>query len=176
MIKPRISYNHNLYYCYGLQLSEIDNRRYICHSGGLPGVSSCISFCPEEQLGIIILCKTMDAPVNLLNIAMFNLIIGRNELIDNPKLPRINWNKDILADILGKYILREDEEDNFFIQMKDNNLYLVNKGKEKEVIPVFDNEAIIKGKLKDKFLFLIKNEKNKIFGIRYGTRVFKKSF
>jgi hypothetical protein len=59
--------------------------------------------------------------------------------------------------------------------MKDNNLYLVNKGKEKEVIPVFENEAIIKGKLKDKFLFLIKNEENKIFGIRYGTRVFKKS-
>jgi len=176
MIKPRISFNHNLYYCYGLQLSEIEYRRYICHSGSLPGVSSSISFCPEEQLGIIILCNTMDVPVNLLNKALFNLIIGKNELIDNPKLPRIIWNRDLLTDIQGQYILREDEEDNFIIQMKDNNLYLVNKGKEKEVIPVFENEAIIKGKLKDKFLFLIKNEENKIFGIRYGTRVFKKSF
>ena len=175
MMKPRIAYNHNLYYCYGFQLSEIDNRRFIGHSGSLPGVSSNLSFCPEEQLGIIILCNTMDVSVNLLSRALFNLIIGKNEMIENPKLQKIIWNKDIIEDIQGEYITREDEEDNFKIQMKDNLLYYINNGKEKEIIPVFENEAIVKGKLKDKFMFLLKNEENKIFGIRYGTRVFKKS-
>ena len=175
MIKPRISFNHNLYYCYGLQISEIDNRRYIGHSGSLPGVSSNIAFCPEEQLGIIILCNTMDVPTNLLSRALFNLIIGRNELIESPKLPKITWDQDTVSDIQGEYISREDEEDNFSIKMKEGSLVLISNGKEKEVIPVFENEAIVKGKLKDKFMFVIKNEENKIFGIRYGTRVLKKT-
>ena len=175
MIKPRNFFDYNIYYCYGLQISEIDNRRYITHSGSLPGVSSCIAFCPEEQLGIIILCNTMDVPFKLISKAFFNLIIGGNELIDSPKLPRIKWNKNILSDIQGEYISREDEEDNFSIIMKENCLYLISDGKEKEIAPVFENEAIVKGKLKDNFIFLIKNDDNKIIGIKYGTRILKKT-
>ena len=153
MMKPRIAFNHNLYYCYGLELSEIDNRRYINHPGSLPGVSSSIAFCPEEQLGIVILCNTMDVSVNLLSRALFNLIIGRNELIENPKLPRIIWNKDNIEDIQGEYISKEDEEDNFSIKQKEDKLYFIKKEKEREVIPVFENEALVKGDKKDNFLF-----------------------
>ena len=90
MMKPRIFVSHNLYYCYGLQISEIDDRRFIQHSGSLPGVSSNIAFCPEEQLGIIILCNTKDVPVILLNQILFNLIIGKEELMNKPKLSILN--------------------------------------------------------------------------------------
>ena len=58
--------------------------------------------------------------------------------------------------------------------MKENCLYLINNGKEKEIMPVFENETLIKGKLKDKFLILIKNDDNKIIGIKNGTRILKK--
>lgn len=150
LIKPRIFVNHNVYYCYGFNISEIDNRRYIEHSGSLPGVSANISFCPEEQLGIIVLCNTMDVSVNLLTKGLFYLIIGKKELIENPNLPQIVWKKE-------------------------NTFYLNRNGKEREVIPVFYNEALVKGKLKDTFLFLIKNDENKIFAARFGTRILKKS-
>ena len=174
MMKPRIFVSHNLYYCYGLQISEIDNRRFIQHSGSLPGVSSNIAFCPEEQLGIITLCNTMDIPVTLINQALFNLIIGKEELIEKPKLPKIIWDKDTEEQIQGEYISVELEGENFSIEMKENSFVLKINDKEREIVPVFENEAIVKEKLTDKFLFLLKNEENKIFGARYGTRVYKK--
>jgi CubicO group peptidase (beta-lactamase class C family) len=175
LIKPRIFVNHNVYYCYGFKISEIENRRYIGHSGSLPGVSANISFCPEEQLGIIVLCNTMDVSVDLLSNALFNLIIGKKELIENPKLQQIMWDEDTQKEVQGEYISREDEEDNFTIEKKENSFYLKRYGKEREVIPVFYNEALVKGKLKDNFLFLIKNDENKIFAARFGNRILKKS-
>ena len=174
MIKPRIFVNHNVYYGYGFNISEIDNRRYIEHSGILPGVSSNISFCPEEQLGIIVLCNTMNVSAKLLNKALFNLIIGRKDVLESPKLPQIIWEKDIQEEVQGEYISKEDEEDNFIIEKKGNSFYLKSQDKEREVIPVFYNEALVKGKFEDNFLFFLKNEENKIFGARFGTRVLKK--
>ena len=174
MIKPRIFVNHNVYYGYGFNISEIDNRRFIEHSGILPGVSSNISFCPEEQLGIIVLCNTMNVSAKLLNKALFNLIIGRKDVLESPKLPQIIWEKDIQEEVQGEYISKEDEEDNFIIEKKGNSFYLKSQDKEREVIPVFYNEALVKGKFEDNFLFFLKNEENKIFGARFGTRVLKK--
>ena len=60
--------------------------------------------------------------------------------------------------------------------MKENCLYLISNGKEKEITPVFEKEAIVKGKLKDNFLFLIRNDDNKIIGIKNGSRILKKQF
>ena len=117
----------------------------------------------------------MDVSVNLLTKGLFYLIIGKKELIENPNLPQIVWDKDIQEEVQGEYISREDEEDNFTIEKKENTFYLNRNGKEREVIPVFYNEALVKGKLKDTFLFLIKNDENKIFAARFGNRILKKS-
>jgi hypothetical protein len=46
--------------------------------------------------------------------------------------------------------------------------------KEKELIPVFENEGIVKGKLFDNFIFFLRNQENKIFAARFGSRVYKK--
>ena len=175
MLKPRIFITHNSYYCYGVQISEIDNRRYINHSGGLPGVSSCFSFCPEEQIGIIILCNTEDVSVNVLNKALFNIIIGKDEIIDKPKLNKINWDKDSEEQVQGEYITVEEEGEDFIIEKKDDNSFWMKRyGKEKELIPVFENEGIVKGKLTDNFIIFLRNQENKIFAAKYGTNVYKK--
>ena len=177
MLKPRIFISHNSYYCYGLEISEIDNRRYINHGGSLPGVSSCISFCPEEQIGIIILCNTMDASISTLNGALFNLIIGKDELIEKPKLNKINWDKESEEQVQGEYITVEEEGEDFIIEKKDDNSFSMKRyGKEKELIPVFENEGIVKGKLTDNFIFFLRNQENKIFAARLGARVFKKKY
>ena len=175
MLKPRIFITHNSYYCYGLEISEIDNRRYINHSGSLPGVSSCFSFCPEEQIGIIILCNTEDVSIDKLNLALFNLLIGKDELIINPKLNKKNWDKDSEEQIQGKYITLEEEGEDFIIEKKDENSFFMKRNdKEKELIPVFENEGIVKGKLFDNFIFFLRNQENKIFAARLGSRVYKK--
>ena len=175
MLKPRIFITHNSYYCYGLQISEIDNRRFINHSGSLPGVSSCISFCPEEKIGIIILCNTMDVSVKTLNRALFNLIIGKDELIEKPKLNKINWDKDSEVQIQGEYVTVEEEGEDFIIEKKEDNSFSMKRyGKERELIPVFENEGIVKGKLNDNFIFFLRNQENKIFAARFGARVYKK--
>ena len=116
----------------------------------------------------------MDIPVTLINQALFNLIIGKEELIEKPKLPKIIWDKDTEEQIQGEYISVELEGENFSIEMKENSFVLKINDKEREIVPVFENEAIVKEKLTDKFLFLLKNEENKIFAARYGNRVYKK--
>ena len=176
MINPRIFNSHNEYYCYGLINLEIENRRFIYHSGGLPGVSSCISFCPEENIGIIVLCNTKDVPVYLLNLGLFNLIIGKNELKQKINLKQFSWNKEFENKMIGEYITVEEEGKNIIIEKRENcNYYVfIKDGKEKEMIPVFENEAIVKGEFKDNFIFFLKNEDNEIFAAEFDFTVYKK--
>ena len=40
-------------------------------------------------------------------------------------------------------------------------------GKEKELIPVFENEGIVKGKLTDNFIIFLRNQENTIFAAKF---------
>ena len=57
MEKPRQFMKPGVYYGYGLETKQVGDRAVYEHGGSLPGVSSNFSFCPQEEVGIVVLCK-----------------------------------------------------------------------------------------------------------------------
>lgn len=51
MEKPRQFMKPGIYYGYGLETKQLEDRAVYEHGGSLPGVSSNFSFCPQEEVG-----------------------------------------------------------------------------------------------------------------------------
>ena len=65
-----------IYYGYGLETKQVGDRAVYEHGGSLPGVSSNFSFCPQEEVGIVVLCNTMDVSVAAIADAALNAYCG----------------------------------------------------------------------------------------------------
>ena len=172
MLKPRQIYNPDAYYCYGIINKRIDQYNVYEHSGGLPGVSSNMVFCPDAGIGVIVLCNTDGVSAGVISDAAMELVLGKQPKVFHHTYPEIFWENNLKNAICGTYVTNEG--DSFTIEsLKQNMLLTLNKNSTK-LITIFPNTAIIRKEFSDIFLQVMQDENQNIWGARYGSRIFKK--
>ena len=174
MRKPRQYVKPGEYYAWGLETSWLGDMQCVYHGGSLPGVSSNIAFSPEGEIGVVVLCNTMDVPVYAVSDAIMRLFLGFPMLPERPQHETYNWPAEFRADIDGDYISGEGDSFRLEDDGHDGIRMLLN-GKEIDMKPVFRDQGLVRKKYADVYLQFIKDEDGHVYAARYGSRVFPKS-
>lgn len=174
MCKPRQVMKPGVYYGYGLENSQLEDRNVIEHGGSLPGVSSNFSFCPQEDIGIVVLCNTMDVPVYAISDLAMRLCCGLSAEAARPSHAHRAWTQEERAELAGTYI--SGEGDQFSLtETADGSLQMKVNEKPVDMVPVYPWQGMVRKKYADVYLTAVRDEEGKVIGAQYGSRVFPKT-
>lgn len=109
MEKPRQFMKPGIYYGYGLETKQVGDRAVYEHGGSLPGVSSNFSFCPQEEVGIVVLCNTMDVSVAAIADAALNAYCGLEVEEERQIHAERSWSAEELEELAGSYVSGEGD-------------------------------------------------------------------
>ncbi|MCD8222723.1 MAG: beta-lactamase family protein [Clostridiales bacterium] len=172
MCKPRQIVKPGVYYGYGLEIRQMGDMTVVEHGGSLPGVSSNFCFCPQAELGVVVLCNTMDVPVHAIAEAALRLYCGlpMKEVVTH-SLRR--WTENEKQQLKGEYV--SGEGDRFLLtEETDGSLAMTVNGEPVDLLPVYPWQGIVKKKYSDVYMTAVRNEEGQVFGARYGSRIFPK--
>ena len=169
--KPKLYYKPFSYYGFGLATKYIDDISVSEHGGSLPGVSSNISFSPDIEKGVIVLCNTSNVPVYLIADAAMRLINGKHPIPENI-YKQTCWSKEMIAMAKGTY----DSGEGSVIEIyeKEDTVGVKINGEEKETETVQPHMLLVKSKLSGSPLSLLIKDK-KVWAIRFGGRIIPKA-
>ncbi|MCI1966435.1 MAG: beta-lactamase family protein [Oscillospiraceae bacterium] len=170
MCKPRQYAAPDVYYCYGLEESKIGPFLAHGHGGSLPGVSSNILWSDDGEVGVIILCNTMDVSVGYLAKAALRMYYGEEPEATKPEYPVCHWTKDWIEQISGEY--RSGEGDAFALYEKNGVLGMRLNGKELSPVAVSPEKALVRKPFGDTCLQIFSDETRGVWGAQYGSRIF----
>lgn len=171
MSKPKLYYKPFSYYGFGLATKYIDDIAVSEHGGSLPGVSSNISFSPDIEKGVIVLCNTSNVPVHRIADAAMRLINGKCPLQEEP-YETICWEKEMIA--LAKGIYDSGEGSVIEIYEKEDTVGVKLNGEEKDAAPVQPHMLMVKAPLSGSPLSILIKDK-KVWAIRFGGRIIPKA-
>ena len=173
MRKPRQYVKPGEYYAWGLQVSQMGDASCVGHGGSLPGVSSHIAWSPEGEIGVIVLCNTMDVSVSAVSDAVMRLFLDLPMLPDRPAHEPYAWPAAFRADITGDYI--SGEGDRFTLEPDGaDGIRMILNGTDTGMQPIYRNEGLVRKKYADIYLQFIPDEDGRIVAARYGSRIFPK--
>ena len=173
MRKPRQYVRPGDYYAWGLKTSWMGDMQCVGHGGSLPGVSSNIAWSPEGEIGVVVLCNTMDVPVYAVSDAAMRLFLGLPMLPERPQHDPYIWPAEFRADIIGNYI--SGEGDGFTLEDDGNSgIRMTLNGKEIDMKPISRRQGLVRKKYVDVYLQFITDEDGHVYAARYGTRIFPK--
>ena len=172
MCKPRQYAALGTYYGYGLEESRIGPFLAHGHGGSLPGVSSNFLWSDDGEVGIIILCNTMDVPVGYLAKAALCMCYGGNQEELRTEFPCYSWNIETIQKVSGDY--RSGEGDAFTLYEKNGTLGMRLNGKELHPVPISSDKAIVRKPFGDICLHIFSDENRGVWGAQYGSRIFPK--
>lgn len=170
MCRPRQVVKPGVYYGYGLERKQLLDMTVLEHGGSLPGVSSNFSFCPEADLGVVVLCNTMDVPVYAVAEAALRAACGLEIRPEPLKRPPYQWTEEEIKKLAGRY--QSGEGDAFVLTEKDGGLSMELNGKEIDLKPAYPWQGYVRKKYTDVYLTGIRGEDGNVVGVRYGSRMF----
>ena len=172
MEHPRAAVSPEISCGYGLMQKLLKGYRIIEHGGSLPGVSSHLAYSHDLGIGILILCNTMEIPVNYLSDCAFRAFLGEQTEEEAPPPRELSWSKEDLLARCGEYI--SGEGDSFVISEKQGIPEMEVNGEETEMIPVAADRGIVRKKYMDINLEFLHDEARGTYAARYGSRIFPK--
>lgn len=177
MQRPKITSGPDRYYCCGLVTKPLAGVQVFEHSGDLPGVSSCICFSPDAELGVIVLCNTTDVPATAVAEAAMRAARGQHPEWVRPEYKEISWSEETLSQAAGIYNCGEGYGVEIF-RRADGSLGVRADGAERIAVPVGQNQAMLIGRFSDGFIRLFRrdneNGEDEVFALQYGSRMLPK--
>ena len=172
MVKPRQFMKPGVYYGYGLECKQVEDRTIVEHGGSLPGVSSNFSFCPQENVGVVVLCNTMDVSVAAIADAAMRVYFGLDAAEPRPEHAARNWTEEEVAELAGEYV--SGEGDAFSLKAENGGLSMTMNGKPAELQSVYAWQGMVRKKYADIYLTAIRDEEGHVYAAHYGSRIFPK--
>ncbi|GLC80025.1 serine hydrolase domain-containing protein [Lacrimispora brassicae] len=173
MCKPRQYYRPGGWYCYGLCRKSMEELDILEHGGSLPGVSSNMSWSYDNEVGVIVLCNTMDVSAGVIADGAMRMYQGKDPVAPKAEYREHPWSEAFIRSVSGDYVTGEG--DRFTLTMSEEGTLAMNlNGKKKEVCTVNPYTAIIKGRYSDGFVQILHDEKRGIWGARCGSRIYSK--
>ena len=174
MRKPRQHVKPGVSYAYGLEVFWMGDAQCVCHGGSLPGVSSNVAWSPEGEIGVIVLCNTMDVPVYAVSDAIMRLYLGLPMLEERQEHTPCEWPEAFKAEIVGDYI--SGEGDRFRLEYDENGgIRMFDEDKKVEMMPIYRDEGLVRRKYSDTYVQFLMDEDGHVYAARYGSRVFPKN-
>lgn len=173
MEKPRQFMKPGVYYGYGLETKQVEDRAVYEHGGSLPGVSSNFSFCPQEEVGIVVLCNTMDVSVAAIADAALRAYCGLEVSEKCQEHGKREWSGEERKELAGTYV--SGEGDAFELKDENGSLTMSVNGKAVDLQAVYPYQGMVRKKYSDIYLTAIRDEEGHVFAARYGSRIFPKS-
>ena len=173
MQTPVLPFTHDSKYGLALSIETLaEGYTAIGHGGSLTGVSSTILWCPEKQIGTVVLCNTSNVAVGL--IARETLRKACGLPAEKTEQQERVWDVAEKAAIVGEY--HADEGDTVTILRMDEsgNLNVFVDGQEKEFILGEQNVVYIKNKYSLGALEFYTNANNEVFSVKLGGRILPK--
>lgn len=173
MCRPRQYFRPGEWYGYGLCRKTMDEIEVIGHGGSLPGVSSNMAWSYEAEVGVVVLCNTMDVPAQVIADGAMRIYQGQDPVMPRGEYPEYAWSKAFIESISGDYVMGEGER--FTLGLSPDGKPAMNlNGKEQDVCPVSPCLAVIRGKYADGFVQILQDEQRGIWGARCGSRIYPK--
>ncbi len=172
MEKPRQFMKPGVYYGYGLETKQLGDRAVYEHGGSLPGVSSNFSFCPQEEVGIVVLCNTMDVSVAAIADAALRAYCGLEVEAERQDHAERNWSAEELSELVGNYV--SGEGDAFTLNEENGTLTMKVNGTPVPLQAVYPWQGMVRKTYSDIYLTAIRDEEGHVFAARYGSRIFPK--
>jgi CubicO group peptidase (beta-lactamase class C family) len=125
--KGNLNSGKTIDYGYGLNITEIKNRKAYVHDGAWGGYRSGTVFFPEESIGIVILSNNgILQPKKMIN-DIFDIIFNKKEEkeLNDSKLIEKEVNDEFFTLCAGKY-QQVDDKSCYLTFFKDKNEYFVN--------------------------------------------------
>lgn len=173
MEKPRVTMKPGVYYGYGLETKQLLDRTVLEHGGSLPGVSSNFSFCPQEEVGIVVLCNTMDVSVAAVADAALRVYCGLPARETRIPHKARSWSEEELGELSGSYV--SGEGDAFVLTEENGTLRLSVNGKEQPLSAVYPWQGMVRKKYSDVYLTAVRDEAGHVYAAQYGSRIFPKA-
>lgn len=172
MGKPRQFMKPGIYYGYGLETKQLEDRAVYEHGGSLPGVSSNFSFCPQEEVGIVVLCNTMDVSVAAIADAALRAYCGLDvqEVRQNHNIR--SWSRQEVEELAGRYV--SGEGDTFELTEENGTLSMKVNGNPTDLQAVYPWQGMVRKKYSDIYLTAIRDEEGHVYAAHYGSRIFPK--
>ena len=142
------------------------------HGGSLPGVSSNFSFCPQEEVGIVVLCNTMDVSVAAIADAALNAYCGLEVEEERQIHAERSWSAEELEELAGSYV--SGEGDAFTLTVENGTLSMKVNGNPTVLQAVYPWQGMVRKTYSDIYLTAIRDEEGHVFAARYGSRIFPK--
>lgn len=170
MLSPYVSYRYDEDYGFGLSIGQVGGQKVCGHGGSLTGVSSAISFCPEKEAAVVVLCNTTGVPATAVAKCAMQGLLGLDPAPVEPVFGE-SWSDGRFAAVCGEYISPEGSA--LSLQTDETGRKLLSSGKEKEFFYLDERTLLIRSGLtwSDVTFF---EEKGRIFAARYGGRMLKK--
>ncbi|MBR2637097.1 MAG: beta-lactamase family protein [Oscillospiraceae bacterium] len=170
MLSPYVSYRYDEDYGFGLSIGQVGGQKVCGHGGSLTGVSSAISFCPEKEVAVVVLCNTTGVPATAVAKCAMQGLLGLDPAPVEPVFGE-SWSDGRFEAVCGEYISPEGSA--LSLQMDETGRKLLSSGKEKEFFYLDERTLLIRSGLtwSDVTFF---EEKGRVFAARYGGRMLKK--
>lgn len=173
MCKPRQNMKPGVSYGYGLESSQLKDMTVIEHGGSLPGVSSNFAFCPQAQVGIVVLCNTMDVPVFAISDMAMRICCGLPAEETRLSRPVRNWTEEEKQELTGEYV--SGEGDQFTLTLdEENGLHMEANGVPVPLKGAYPWQGVVQRKYSDVYLTAVRDEDGHVIGAHYGSRIYPK--
>lgn len=170
LYKPRQFYLPGQFYGYGLVLKQLKDMTVIGHAGSLPGISSYLAWSYEANAGVVVLCNTRGISVSAIADAALCMYRGFSPVPEKASVSEETWTQAMIEKTVGTY--RSGEGDTFTIFQKSENTVGVRINDQEQKSTVINPYTIkISSEFSNNAIQVIQ-EKEKICGIRYGSRIF----
>ena len=171
MERPRLYHQPGVYYGFGLFTKELHGKTIYYHDGSLPGVSSHFAFSKDMEMGVVVLCNTEDVPVNIIGEGLLSVLMGYDA-----KIPRVNhrlcyWDEKKCMEVCGSYETAEGSA--FTLMLEGNSLTLKRDDNINKVFTISANRLLNKGKYRDSFIDILRDEDDQVIGAKFGSRCFR---
>ena len=177
MVSPYMDCSRDTKYGYGLRIQEdYHGVTLVSHSGGLKGVSSQIGWVKDEGISVVVLSNLSGAPSSKVLAAAFNLMLGLP--LETPLSPykKDDWCKEELEGLKGTFKSGEGGRSTFFVE--DGKLMVRYGRTDKEIYEVRrdrENLGVVTVRGQDNEIGFLKDSEGKLWAIRSGGRIVRRS-
>lgn len=169
MVKGRIPYGIHDSYGYGLYTRMTGPFAVTGHGGSLPGVSSNIAFCYDNDCAVIVLCNTSDVPVSAVSDALIRMYAGI-PVNERPALPEHFWDRKLVKMCCGTYASGEGTSFEIY-EKEDGTPGLRSEGKEKKLQTISPNSAAVINPYTDTVVKPVYSRERGVYAVLYGSRL-----
>ncbi|MBN2899579.1 MAG: beta-lactamase family protein [Clostridia bacterium] len=172
MMQERIVYKDGQGYGYALVTGDLDDMRYVGHSGGLTGVSSFFGFNKTSGKGVVVLCNTGGVPATAIGMAALRL--AHDLYPDYKTFNYVDgiWSDDAIQKTLGTYISKEG--DHAEVVLREGQVKIIANGVLKDCRTIRDDLMLIVSEMEESQCRILRNSEDEVYALYLGSRIIPK--